>query len=961
MGTFRANLEWVNSRFALLHPSSLSSIVSHSAEPCPLIVLDVAHHRPVHRRRRCISSPCQLPHVSRAPLLSTFVSFDPCSFASCTSSNPLPTAPRRSFPHSIQPVDVLIPLSVQTTVFPVRIPPLPTLDSTLSSSTRSRADEDFINRSLLDSLDAQADAEPVSSSDSEAVGPRSISSSKGSPTVPFHLNMPPNTRSDSPNMLQNNEQSPHIKDPFLHSLPTSAHHSVYNTSHLPTDFTPAEPNSRKQLVKASSFTSDRTIPFGFFNGESRHTPPAPVNNYAPTFPTANSDLFLPSSQQIDAHHTSQSHFDMFGGIRPGLSYEHRPDHPFLDGDGTINDSGSGSALHSSGMLPSLPQSISQQYPQAPYLNGLAHMQSQTPYGPHLPSTSATVPMHSVGGTVTNPTQVEEISTIFVVGFPDDMQVRCLVYLCRHPSLKLSQEREFQNMFTFSSGFEAATLKIPNKESTSYSAPGTTGVRSGGYPQNFSDQYNIAGLSENARDGVPSSWPTEDSHFPPSVSQPPRKQIIGFAKFRTRQEALEARDILQGKRVDAEKNAVLKAEMAKKNLHTKRGPVGVNTNLPPIMTSGSAGGIVDSLTSPSSVHHSEPLTTRDRELGAIGAMGLGSRRDRLGDYADNEDMDRTMVAVRGARSRVDEDERERFRRRQESDASQIRSAAYDAFHSVPPQVSKSPTQNLSSISGGLPGSSHDSIGPLGSNVWGMTAKEVNRRLPIRVALPDLSTHITSPQASPPKSTGLPSSAHSVESDGSSGIHHIDTLSPPSSTFVLPQQPPFGLRSRPYSPPSLDSNQPLSSASSLPSSQSSSEDGNGTAENDLVKDLGSMSVGSPNSSSPTSAGMILGSSPATTRGNPGDQNPPINTLYVGNLPSSPPPVGYSPSYLEDELRELFGRHPGFRKLCFRQKNNGPMCFVEVYIFHLFRSHISKVQYSLRTYAMQPRRFMSCREIH
>ena len=519
------------------------------------------------------------------------------------------------------------------------------------------------------------------------------------------------------------------------------------------------------------------------------------------------------------------------------------------------------------------------------------------------------------------------------------------------------------MFTFSSGFEAATLKIPNKESTSYNPPNAAGVRSGGYPQSFSDQYNLTGLSENTRDGIPSSWPAEDSHFPPStVSQPPRKQIIGFAKFRTRQEALEARDILQGKRVDAEKNAVLKAEMAKKNLHTKRGPVTVNTNLPPIMTSGSAGGIVDSLTSPTGIHPPEPLTTRERELGAIGAMGLGSRRDRLGEYTDSEDMDRTMVTIRGARGRADEDERDRLRRRHENDASQIRSAAYDAFHSVPAQISRSPPQNLSSIGGGLPGSSHDTVGPLGSNVWGMTAKEVNRRLPIRVALPDLSTHLTSPQASPPKSTGLPSSAHSVESDGSSGIHHNDTLSPPSGTFVLPQQPPFGLRSRPYSPPSLDSSQPLSStSSSLPSSQTSSDDGNGTVENDLAKDLGSMSVGSPNSSSPTSVGVMSSSVTATTRGNPGDQNPPINTLYVGNLPSSPPPVGYSPSYLEDELRDLFGRHPGFRKLCFRQKNNGPMCFVEVRTSHLSSSRTySNVGPSLRTYATQPKRFMSCREI-
>lgn len=237
--------------------------------------------------------------------------------------------------------------------------------------------------------------------------------------------MPPNTRSDSPSMLQNNDQSPHIKDPFLHSLPTSSHHSVYNTSHLPTDFTSAESNSRKQLVKTNSFASDRTIPFGFFNGESRHTSSVPVNSYASTFSTVNADLFLSSSQQVDPHHSAQSHFDIFGGIHPGLSDEHRIKQPFLNGDGAITDSSSGSALHSSGMLSSLSQPLPHQYPQVPYMNGLTHMQSQTPYGPHLPSTS-TVPVHSTSGNVTNPTQVEEISTIFVVGFPDDMQVCCVL-------------------------------------------------------------------------------------------------------------------------------------------------------------------------------------------------------------------------------------------------------------------------------------------------------------------------------------------------------------------------------------------------------------------------------------------------------------------------------------------------------------------------------------------------------
>lgn len=53
------------------------------------------------------------------------------------------------------------------------------------------------------------------------------------------------------------------------------------------------------------------------------------------------------------------------------------------------------------------------------------------------------------------------------------------------------------------------------------------------------------------------------------------------------------------------------------------------------------------------------------------------------------------------------------------------------------------------------------------------------------------------------------------------------------------------------------------------------------------------------------------------NPADQNPPCNTLYVGNLP---------PDTQEEELKELFSTRAGYRRLCFRAKSNGPMCFVE-----------------------------------
>ncbi|KAJ3221266.1 cell cycle RNA binding protein whi3 [Clydaea vesicula] len=95
----------------------------------------------------------------------------------------------------------------------------------------------------------------------------------------------------------------------------------------------------------------------------------------------------------------------------------------------------------------------------------------------------------------SPTQ-EEITTIFVIGFPEDMQ-----------------EREFQNMFTFCQGFEASTLK---------------------YPQNYDFDES-------------------------------KKQIIGFAKFRSRSDALNARDVLCGKKIDQDRGFFMKAEIAKKNL------------------------------------------------------------------------------------------------------------------------------------------------------------------------------------------------------------------------------------------------------------------------------------------------------------------------------------------------------------------------------------------------------------
>jgi hypothetical protein len=78
-------------------------------------------------------------------------------------------------------------------------------------------------------------------------------------------------------------------------------------------------------------------------------------------------------------------------------------------------------------------------------------------------------------------------------------------------------------------------------------------------------------------------------------------------------------------------------------------------------------------------------------------------------------------------------------------------------------------------------------------------------------------------------------------------------------------------------------------------------------------------SPLSSSPPTSGyrslnnMILNSASS----NPADQNPPCNTLYVGNLP---------PNTNEEELRLMFSKCLGYKRLSFKNKSNGPMCFVE-----------------------------------
>lgn len=596
------------------------------------------------------------------------------------------------------------------------------------------------------------------------------------------------------------------------------------------------------------------------------------------------------------------------------------------------------------------------------------------------------------------------------------------------------------MFTFSGGFEAATLKIPNKEYTAYGGPGSNvppgngpgsmPLRQGAlgfaqYGAGSNDPYNLVTVNQGGvvvdggRDGTTASWPSLPSqdpldangHFGPTHAQntmPPRKQIIGFAKFRSRQEALDARDVLQGRRVDIEKGAVLKAEMAKKNLHTKRGvglvgvPVGATAGMGGMMGGGnvSGGGVPsDAFAGIAALNLNggvpgggEVMSAREKELGTLGAMGFGGlnqwreHRGSITDIGREEDERRREREVgalnamglgggtRGPRERAEDDEREREKRRREKEA-RLRSSnstAFDAFHSVPPQsISRLASNSL--LSPTVPNSSStvDNGAAMGSSspmLSGGFAQQMQTHSPNLQVQDDFeSGNIVGPwdsvDTSLPAPTTLPSSATLPARPPSvsrpSSPPNSAPFSPMTNSNSLPSHPSLPIRPRPFSPSSETSQQQTTSntgfvhttsSSSVPTSSASSNAGesqNGSVDADMARSLGELAVStgaagniSPQLPSPGSSG-----SSGAAKANVIDQNPPvslsccssnitspneskqINTLYVGNLPTSQVPPGYPANYLEESLRELFQRRAGYRKLCFRHKSNGPMCFVEV----------------------------------
>ena len=924
------------------------------------------------------------------------------------------------------------------------------------------SDEGYLNKSLLDNIDAQGDAEPLSS-DSEAAGASATTfgslptaSSLGSPSIPYHISMqsqlvPP--RAESPNhhaFASHLKSTQHSTDIFTGSQNNTTNHSMYNSMNgigLPApDYSQpsAEADAHNFAGLNGSFAGGlfRTSTSFSLPNRSRH-PNSAFCDTSSAFPSAypsSNDLYGASQNPMSHLATSQSQASLPHPIDP-MQHSSRlfdPSSGGLQVNGSANGASQTKQLFGgsdafrqprepttsaallqktlgslgAGQSPLQNGQHSHQPPfQAPFGNGLnghplAHgHHTQPQFGAHLPGNGAgpgqgstqsngitgAPNMNHTNGPAPGSQAQEEISTIFVVGFPDDMSVRNIPLSrpcdeAAHCCYFCYQEREFQNMFTFSSGFEAATLKIPNKESTSYGAVNGQSTRPQGIGMPFggsNDPYNLVTMNQGGvlidggRDGPMTSWsasgPNDDSHYMQNnmPMQPPRKQIIGFAKFRSRDQALEARDVLQGRRVDVEKGAVLKAEMAKKNLHTKRGPGVGPLALPPFPGGVPGSGGADNLPNLSG----EPFTQRDKQLGALGAMGIdlsgfSQRRDRLFDGRDDEDRERRrgeftmgpgVFGTRGPRERAEEDERERERKRKEKEkeATRLRqhSFAFEAFHSVPQQMVRQGANSLLSAENGiipngltlpsppslqsLPTSTEGMTGPWGSNLRDVSAAAHLRKMGVpQHHLSGLPPRPQSPTAtSPPvldSVSSAPESASSQNGHSAPGSHSAQ-FTPESNPSSLPSHPSLPLRPRAQTPGSDTQSLPghalrmsQSSESSLPGSQPPSANGSQSGhEDDLIQSIGALAVSTESgATSPQLPSPASGTSSGGARSG-SDHNPPINTLYVGNLPTATSPGGYTHAFLESLLRELFSKQPGFRKLCFRQKSNSPMCFVEVRI--------------------------------
>eukprot|EP00158_Paraphelidium_tribonemae_P004539 Partr_v1_DN26814_c0_g1_i1_m40514 putative Rna binding protein len=506
---------------------------------------------------------------------------------------------------------------------------------------------------------------------------------------------------------------------------------------------------------------------------------------------------------------------------------------------------------------------------------------------------------------------DEITTIFVVGFPDDF--------C---------EREFGNMFLFCPDFEGATLKYPNEDDGSSSNASITSA--------CGNHRSNTGNYESDSNGK-------------------RKQIIGFARFQTRAAALEARNVLNGRRIDQDRNYMLKVEMAKKNLHLKQrcddlmnpGSAGVSAydyssnampiypqyfvNMPPLHSTTAANGLVGEQGqdegTPTGHQKSPPISasSNDDSSNSVG------ERQQLHLHLDFEQMhinETGPALMSGSSSSA---------MLLMSPLSTCTTATTPVFHSsLPPSSS-----NLSFMS---------SSGAAVQRAFGSRQLHTQSQQPTSAVEEDDDYGMTSDIARRCLSEFLDDGRFdqhllgtSLSNDGHSRLvtSASETTKPLISNGVFgsvngsasgdvtpssfhhshhhSQQPPHSVNMQ-----QLGSNQGFESALFHNLEHYSSAHGNHHHHQNSAPSGGNLqSHHEPHSHHHHHLGQYIQqqAQSLTRKVRPvlSDQNnPPCNTLYVGNLPLNAS---------EDELRQMFSQCEGYKRLCYRVKaNNGPMCFVE-----------------------------------
>ncbi|ORZ17735.1 hypothetical protein BCR42DRAFT_412400 [Absidia repens] len=474
---------------------------------------------------------------------------------------------------------------------------------------------------------------------------------------------------------------------------------------------------------------------------------------------------------------------------------------------------------------------------------------------------------------------DDVTTIFVVGFPDDMA-----------------EREFQNMFLFCPGFEAASLK----------------------------------------------WHCKDQEDDTSIgSNNGKKQMIGFAKFHTRLEAMEAVDIISGKKVDQDKGVVLKAEMAKKNLHVKRGSVApiANTLLPassatllqqqstlPLSTHMISGELSSSSTTTSTAMTADTTTT-DSGLETSAIMVAADPTPTVTSTSSNLSTP-TPISSIGGRNSV---------------------AGDGTMSLLSKKLARHPASSISSSNG-----SYDAFSPLPSDLLSPADYKIdpflNDPFTTYVSTPSVpvfqdslfrNTRSNSFDDRPPSEIGLMSPPRHRHLGGGTS----------SGTMIGSNQDGHGNIIRMSTAPSLatsstsaghtiqqqQSHRPLQQQQSYHPLQQQQQYHPYQMTPSPFKLIDDDPYDYLSKSTPVSEDRLFGTSPLfddLMANRMGSLTMQANTLTDAARSPNVPSFQHRPSNPTDqnplathyELRQLFSPCRGYKRMCFRNKPQGPMCFVE-----------------------------------